>query len=75
MGEKERFEVLLEEIRGEVKIIAEGLVALRQEMNERFDSLYRQLHSEIGDLRADVKLFVKATNQRFLILESKVGIK
>ena len=71
MGEKERFEVLLEEIRGDVKTVAEGLVALRQEMERGFESLYRGLHSEIAKLRSDFRLFVKHTDQRLITLETK----
>ena len=67
MGEKERFEVLLEEIRGEVKIIAEGLVALREEMNPRFTFV----ESQIAELRSDFRLFVRHTDQRLVALETK----
>lgn len=71
MGEKERFEVLLEEIRSDVKTIAEGLAALRQEMERGFESLYQGLHSEIADLRSDFKLFVRHMDQRVTALETK----
>ena len=71
MGEKERFEVLLEAIQGDVRTIAEGLETLRQEMNRRFESLYQQLHSEIDGLRGDFKLFVKHTDRRLVTLETK----
>ena len=67
MGEKERFEILLEEIRGEVKIIVEGLVALREEMNRRFTFV----ESQIAELRSDFKLFVRHTDQRLIALETK----
>ncbi len=71
MGEKERFEVLLEEVRGNVKQIAEGQVGLRQEMNHRFDSLYGALHGEILDLKTAFKTYAKQTDHRITILESK----
>ena len=71
MGEKERFEVLLEEIRGDIRLIAEGLSGLRQEMGRRFDAMYQALHQEISHLRSDFKLYAKQTDQRLIALETK----
>ena len=68
MGEKERFEVLLEEIRGEVKMIAEGLMALREAMDRRFAFLELQ----IAELRSEFKFFVKHVDQRLVSLETKL---
>ena len=70
MGEKERFEVLLEEVRDDVRTVAEGLAVLRQEMERGFESLYQGLHSEIAELRSDFKFFVKHTD-RLVALETK----
>ena len=72
MGEKERFEVLLEEIHHEVQIIAEGLVSLRTELRTEMQEGFRSIRQDIADLRSDFKLFVKATNQRLSVLEAKV---
>ena len=78
MGEKERFEVLLEQIRGDIKILAEGLTGLRQEMERRFETLYQALHQEISDVRREVidgrnvfKLYAKQTDQRLVAWETK----
>jgi hypothetical protein len=49
MGEKERFEILLEEIRHDVRIIAEGHNALLQEMSRGFGSLKAEL-SELSSM-------------------------
>ena len=72
MGEKERFEVLLEEIRHEVQIIAEGLVSLRTELRTEMQEGFRSIRQDVADLRSDFKLFVKAANQRLSVLETKV---
>ena len=72
MGEKERFEVLLEAVHGDVKIIAEGLVGLRREMERRFELLFEALHQEIGDLRTEFRFLAKQTDRRLSILEGKV---
>ena len=72
MGEKERFEVLLEAIHHEVRIIAEGLVSLRTELRTEMQEGFRSIRQDVADLRSDFKLFIKATNQRFSVLEAKV---
>ena len=71
MEGKERFEVLLEEIRGDVKIIAEGLVSLRSEMERGFQSLRQELKEEIADLRNTFKLYAKQTDRRLATLEAR----
>lgn len=68
MGEKERFEVLLEEIRRDIKIVAEGLVGLRQEMERRFEIVYQ----EISELKAAFKLYAKQADKRLTILETRI---
>ena len=45
MGEKERFEILLEEIRHDVKTIAEGHDALLQEMSRGFGTFRNEVTS------------------------------
>lgn len=67
MKEKERFEVLLEEIRDSVKKIAEGHDALRQEMKSGFDGLKQ----EVSELRSQFQLYAKHTSARLAALESK----
>ena len=78
MSEKERFEILLEEVRGDIRILAEGLTGLRQEMERRFETLYQALHQEISDVRREVidgrnvfKLYAKQTDQRLIALENR----
>ena len=68
MKEKERFEILLEEVRGDIKIIAEGLVGLRQEMERRFEIVYQ----EISGLKAAFNLYAKQTDKRLALLESRI---
>ena len=68
MGEKERFEVLLEEVQGDIKIIAEGLVGLRQEMERRFDSVSQ----EISALKALFNFYAKQNDKRLALLETKI---
>lgn len=72
MGEKERFEVLLEEVRGDVKLIAEGLVSLRNELRFEMREGFSSVRGEIADLRTAFKMFSKQTDQRFGILEGKI---
>lgn len=67
MGEKERFEILLEEIRHDVKTIAEGHEALLQEMSRGFESL----RTELRDLRSMLELYAKSTNKRLEVLEAR----
>ena len=78
ISEKERFEILLEEVRGDIRIFAEGLTGLRHEMERRFETLYQALHQEISDVRLEVvefrnvfKSYAKQTDQRFVVLETK----
>ena len=72
MGKKERFEVLLEEVRHDVKTIAEGLVSLRGEMERGFQSIRLDLGGEIAGLRSDLKLYMKQADKRLVFLEAKV---
>ncbi|MBI4436151.1 MAG: hypothetical protein HY590_01890 [Candidatus Omnitrophica bacterium] len=72
MGEKERFEVLLEEVRDGVKIVAEGLISLRNEMKQEMEQGFQSVRQEIVDLRILFKIFAKQTDQRLALLESKV---
>ena len=75
MGEKERFEILLEEVRGDIRILAEGLTGLRQEMERRFETLYQALHQEIAGVRLEVvdlrnvfKFYAERTDHRLIAL-------
>ncbi len=68
MGEKERFEVLLEDIRDSVKRIAEGHDSLRREMEKGFHSLAH----EISDLRGAFKIYAKQSEHRFEAIEAKI---
>ena len=68
MKEKERFEVLLEGVQGDIKIIAEGLVGLRQEMERRFDIVFQEIFS----LKAAFNLYAKQNDKRLSLLETKV---
>ena len=67
MGEKERFEVLLEEIRHDVKTIAEGHEALLLEMSRGFEGL----RTELSELRSMLELYAKHTNKRLEVLETR----
>jgi hypothetical protein len=67
MGEKERFEILLEEIRHDVRIIAEGHNALLQEMSRGFGSL----KAELSELSSMFELYAKQTNKRLELLEAR----
>ena len=68
MGEKERFEVLLEEVRHDVKTIAEGQQVFRAEVERRFQLVDRQF----TDLRSDLKLYARQTEKHFSLLEARV---
>lgn len=72
MKEKERFEILLEEVRGDVKIIAEGLVSLKNELRFEMHEGFRLVKQEISDLRTAFVSFAKKTDQRLEVLEAKV---
>ena len=72
MKEKERFEILLEEIRGDIKMIAEGLVSLRNEFRYEMDEGFKSVRQEIADLHTAFVSYAKKTDQRLVILESKV---
>ena len=67
MGEKERFDILLEQIQHGVKIIAEGHDALLQEMSRGFSSL----KTEISKLRTMLEFYAKHTNKRLEVLETR----
>ena len=72
MGEKERFEVLLEEVRGDVKMIAEGLVSLGSELRFEMHEGFGSVRGEIADLRTAFKLYAKQSEQRIALLEGRV---
>ena len=72
MGDKERFEVLLEEVGHDVKTVAEGLVTLDEKVERGFQSLRQEFKSDMGGLRSDLRLYMKQTDRRFVLLEAKV---
>jgi len=47
--------VLLEDIRGEIKLVAEGQAGLRQEMNKKFDGLQKEMNEGFADMRSSFK--------------------
>ena len=51
MGEKERFEVLLEEMRGDIKLIAEGHGTLQS----RMDLGFQEVNRKVEELRSDTE--------------------
>ena len=63
--EKERFEILLEEIKGHIKGVAEGHAVIRNEMQRGFNEVKEQikfvdgkvvfLGSEVREVRAELK--------------------
>jgi hypothetical protein len=55
--DKERFEVLLEEIKGQFQLIADGHKSLREDMAAGFSQVHQSLDSvdaRVGRLEADV---------------------
>jgi len=68
MAEKERFEVLLEEIKGKVQLVLEGHGVLDKKMGE--------LQQEIGNLDKKQDLYYKMLNHDIKEVDKKVeGIK
>lgn len=50
-SEERQFTVLLEEVRSEVRLIAEGLISLDQKVDRRFHELTQRMTTEFSDLR------------------------
>ncbi len=56
--EKERFTILLEEMRGHFKLLAEGQLSIRQEMNQRFDQVderFERLETKVDNIERIVR--------------------
>jgi hypothetical protein len=65
--EKERFEILLEDIRGNIQAIAEGHQFLRKELK----SGLAELKGEIVALRNEFHLYAESTEMRIGELEQR----
>ena len=59
MGEKERFEVLLEEMRGDIKLIAEGHGTLQS----RMDLGFQEVNRKVEELRSDTERGFRSLKQ------------
>jgi hypothetical protein len=64
-SEKERFEILLEDIRDSVKLIAEGHQSLRNELERGFS----EVREEIRNLASEFHLYARTTSERIGKLE------
>jgi hypothetical protein len=58
-GEKERFEVLLEQVRHELEVLAEGHVTLDQKIDRVAQELSKKMDVGFADVLAAVRTVVK----------------
>jgi hypothetical protein len=65
--EKERFEILLEDIRGNIQAIAEGHRFLRKDLRSGF----AELKGEIVALRNEFHIYAESTEMRIGELEKR----
>jgi len=66
---KDRTIILLEEIRSQVQLLAEGQIQLREEMHTCIGNLRTELKADIADLKVAVGLNRKAINENRKAIE------
>lgn len=74
-NEKERSEILLEEIRGSIKLLAEGHEVIRNEMKEMRKDISEQIKfvdNKVDFLGADLRDIKKTVNRIDLKLEEHI---
>ena len=58
-SEKERFEILLEQIRRELEVVADGYLTLDQKIDRVADELAKKLDAGFADVRSAVQTVAK----------------
>jgi hypothetical protein len=54
-GEERGFQALLEQVRAEVGVMADGLAGLEERLNRRFQALEHKTDSHYQDIRTGIK--------------------
>ncbi len=62
-GEERGFTVLLEQVRSEVQLVAEGLVALDQKFDRRFASICQEMNTGFSEVRTDIRQLAKQVQE------------
>ena len=69
-SQEDQFVVLLENMRDEIKLVAEGNLMLQESMERGFKEIRKEFKEEINDLRIDMK-----TEMNGMKTEMKMGFK
>ena len=74
---KDQFVVLLENMRDEIKLVAEGNLMLQEKMERGFKEIRKEFKEEINDLRIDMKTEMNGmkTEMNGMKTEMKMGFK
>ena len=70
---KRHFGVVVEDVRGEVQAVAEGLETLRDEMHREFSSVRSETAREFEETRALIRLSYGELDRRVTGLETEVA--
>ena len=74
IGEVKRHaDVIAEDLRDEIRLVAEGLVATNERLDRRIDGLRSDMKEEFADVRAMIRVSYRDLDQRVTRLESGAG--
>ena len=74
IGEVKRHaEVIAEDLRDRIQLVAEGLMATNERLDRRIDGLRSEMKEEFADVRAMIRVSYRDLDQRVTRLESGAG--
>ena len=70
---KRHFGVVAEDLRSDIRAVAEGQDLLREQLSSRIDGLEREMKSEFEEVKAMIRLSYSELDRRIRTLESDVS--
>jgi polyhydroxyalkanoate synthesis regulator phasin len=70
---KRHFGIVAEDLRSEIRAVAEGQELLREQLTSKIDGLEREIHSEFEEAKAMIRFSYAELDRRIHTLETEVS--